>query len=316
VLTVILEWKAVNKQAQYQYLIGVDGGGTGTRTLLVNAQGQELGRGSAGPSGLAHGADQAWLSILAAITQAFAQAGMTTPPLDQIAIGCGLAGVNNLQWAADFTAKNPGLAGLAIETDAGTTLLGAHQGRPGVIIALGTGSVGEVMQADGSRREVGGWGFPSSDEASGAWLGLRAINHVQHVLDGRSAPDALSKALIVFCSAGGAPDASPKDAVFNWLAQANQTKFAQLAPVLLQYAGKVAKATEIMLAAGLEVEKMAWALDPSGAMPIALCGGLAEPMRTYLPASLQARVIKPQADSATGALILIRNQIMNRLSEA
>lgn len=310
----ILEWKAVNKQAQY--LIGVDGGGTGTRTLLVNAKGQELGRGSAGPSGLAHGADLAWLSILAAIDHAFGQAGMSTPPLDQIALGCGLAGVNNTQWAADFTAKNPGLAGLAIETDAGTTLLGAHQGQPGVIIALGTGSVGEVMQADGSRREVGGWGFPSSDEASGAWLGLRAINHVQHVLDGRSAPDPLSADLIAFCAAESAPEATSKDAVFNWLAQANQTKFAQLAPVLIQHAGQVAKATEIMLAAGVEVEKMARALDPSAVMPIALCGGLAEPMRAYLPASLQARVIKPQADSATGALILIKNQFFNRLSEA
>jgi glucosamine kinase len=313
-LTVIFEWIAVNNQAQY--LIGVDGGGTGTRTLLANAQGVELGRGSAGPSGLAHGADLAWLSILAAIADAFAQAGMTTPPLDQIAIGCGLAGVNNTQWAADFTAKNPGLAGLAIETDAGTTLLGAHQGQPGVVIALGTGSVGEVMQADGSRREVGGWGFPSSDEASGAWLGLRAINHVQHVLDGRSAPDALSAALIAFCALESDPALSQKDAVFNWLGLANQTKFAQLAPVLIAQAGKVAKATQIMLAAGLEVEKMALALDPSLTMPIALCGGLAEPMRAYLPANLQARVIRPQADSATGALILVKNQFMNRLSEA
>lgn len=310
----IFEWTAVNKQAQY--LIGVDGGGTGTRTLLANALGVELGRGSAGPSGLAHGADLAWLSILAAIDDAFSQAGMSTPPLDQIALGCGLAGVNNTQWAADFTAKNPGLAGLAIETDAGTTLLGAHQGQPGVVIALGTGSVGEVMQADGSRREVGGWGFPSSDEASGAWLGLRAINHVQHVLDGRSAPDALSKALIAFCALDSAPELSQKDAVFNWLGLANQTKFAQLAPVLIEQAGKVAKATEIMLAAGVEVEKMALALDPSAAMAIALCGGLAEPMHAYLPASLQARVIRPQADSATGALILVKNQFMNRLSEA
>ena len=47
--------------------------------------------------------------------------------------------------------------------------------------SLGTGSVGEIKLADGRHVEVGGWGFPAGDEASGAWMGLRAINHVQQV---------------------------------------------------------------------------------------------------------------------------------------
>ena len=265
-----------------RYLVGVDGGGTGTRIILASVAGTVLGRGSAGPSGLMHGAEPAWLAILAAIEQASQAAGLSTPDLNEMAIGCGLAGVNNKQWALDFTAKNPGFAEIVLETDAGTTLLGAHQGKAGVIIALGTGSVGEVMLADGRRREVGGWGFPSSDEASGAWLGLRAINHAQQVIDGRSAADNFSAALIAFC--GGS-----RDAVFNWLASANQTKFAQLAPLVIEYAAREVKANEIMLAAGGEVAKMAHALDGTASLPIALCGGLAEPMLPYLPPSLAKR---------------------------
>lgn len=301
---------------QYQYLIGVDGGGTGTRVLLADAGGRALGRGSAGPSGLMHGAEAAWQSILVAIDQAFSGAGLAVPNRAEMALGCGLAGINNKQWAADFAAKNPGFAGLVLETDAGTTLLGAHQGEPGVVIALGTGSVGEVLMADGSRREVGGWGFPSSDEASGAWLGLRAINHLQQVLDGRSAADDFSTALIACCVAQAGGDADkPKDAVFNWLAQANQTTFAQLAPVVIDCAPHVAKAHEIMLTAGVEVAKMARALDPAGVMAIALCGGLAEPMMAYLPQNLRQRVIKPKGDSASGALILVKNYFLNCLSE-
>ncbi|MFZ3287574.1 MAG: ATPase, partial [Telluria sp.] len=38
-----------------EYLIGVDGGGTGTRVRLARADGTELAQGSGGPSGLAHG---------------------------------------------------------------------------------------------------------------------------------------------------------------------------------------------------------------------------------------------------------------------
>lgn len=294
-----------NAQSQFQYLVGVDGGGTGTRVLLANHHGVEIGRGCAGPSGLMHGAVPAWKSILIAIEVAFADAKVEMPALETIAIACGLAGVNNAQWAKEFEGANPGFGGLVSETDAGTTLLGAHQGKAGIIIALGTGSVGEVMYADGSRREVGGWGFPSSDEASGAWMGLRAINHVQHVLDGRSQDDAFSQALISFCGGG-------RDAVFTWLADATQTRFAQLAPLVIEHAPCNPTAQKIMLDAGIEVAKMANALDESKVMPIALCGGLAEAMLPYLPNDLRVRVIKPFGDSVDGALILVKSKFLNK----
>ena len=93
---------------QTQYLIGVDGGGTGTRVILASVDGSILGRGNAGPSGLLHGAEPAWLAILAAIKLAFSSAGLLTPDFSEIALGCGLAGVNNKQWAEDFTANDPG----------------------------------------------------------------------------------------------------------------------------------------------------------------------------------------------------------------
>jgi glucosamine kinase len=163
--------KEYDVKKYYQYLIGIDGGGTGTRARLTDANGFDLSQGSAGPSSLMYGAEQAWKSIFIAIRQAFFNANLAIPPLNQIVVGCGLAGVNNKPWAADFAAKNPGFAGLVLDTDAGTTLLGAHQGEPGVVIALGTGSVGEVMMADGSRREVGGWGsLPAMKRVAHGWV--------------------------------------------------------------------------------------------------------------------------------------------------
>ncbi|MBI3283913.1 MAG: ATPase [Burkholderiales bacterium] len=293
---------ASSRSGACAYLIGVDGGGTGTRVALAGADGEQLGRGSAGPSGLAHGVDRAWQAILAATAQAFANAGLGMPDLSAIAAGCGLAGINNRLWAQVFVQQNPGFAVLLAETDAYTSLLGAHGGKPGAIIALGTGSVGEVLQADGRRREVGGWGFPVSDEAGGAWLGQRAINHLQRALDGRRQQDALAAALLAHC--GGS-----KDALFSWLAQANQTRYAELAPLVIRYAGDVEAARQIMLEAGREVELMAQALDPCGELPLALCGGLATPLWDYLPPALLRRVHRPHGDAAAGALILIRRHV-------
>ena len=78
--------------AQVRHLIGVDGGGTGTRARVTDAQGQLLGNGTAGPSGLSQGVEQAWRHINQAITAAFADAALPLPPPHQCALGLALAG--------------------------------------------------------------------------------------------------------------------------------------------------------------------------------------------------------------------------------
>jgi glucosamine kinase len=285
-----------------EFLIGVDGGGSGTRVRLARTDGVELAEGVSGPSGLLHGIANAWASVEDAAGMAFRAAELEFPAKDQIAIGLGLAGVHNKQWAAEFVAANPGYARVALETDGHTTVLGAHRGQPGAIIALGTGSVGEIKRADGSHVEVGGWGFPAGDEASGAWMGLRAVNHIQQVLDGRLPGSAFADDVANAC--GG-----ERNAIQNWLAKATQTNYAQLARIVLQHGESNEAARLILLEAGREVEIMANALDTTGTLPIALCGGLAAPLRPYMPVSMLKRIVLPQGDSAAGALRLIQQRL-------
>ena len=287
------------------YLIGVDGGGTGTRVRLARAHDGALttvSTGRAGPSALAHGIERAWDAIGAAIAEAFANAGLTPAPRAAIAVGAGLAGVHNKAWAQQFIDANPGYAALRLETDGYTTLLGAHAGRPGVIVAIGTGSVGQALLPDGVQREAGGWGFPAGDEASGGWMGLRAVNLVERVVDGRAPNSAFATALIEACGGG-------RDAIQLWLGRANQTAYAQLAPIVVDHANSDLDARAILTAAGLEVASLAHALDPSGALPLALCGGLGEPLRAWLPADLAARCGAPQGDAAEGALRMIAQHV-------
>ncbi len=285
-----------------EFLIGVDGGGSGTRVRLADAGGRELGLGQSGPSGLGLGIASAWNAVGQAIAAAFAAASLPQPGNERLAIGLGLAGVHNKQWAAEFCAVQPGFAAIVLASDATTTLFGAHQGQPGAIIALGTGSVGEVLLPDGSQREVGGWGFPAGDEASGGWMGLRAMNHVQQVQDGRQRGGALANAIIAHC--GGS-----RDTIQAWLARANQTAFATLAPLVLAHAANDHCARAIVDAAAAEVARMAEALDPGATLPLALCGGLGEPLRPFLAPALAARCLAPQGDAASGALRLIQHHL-------
>jgi len=290
------------------FLIGVDGGGSGTRVVLGDAHGRELAQAASGPSGLGLGIERAWQSIQAGCAEAFNRAGVA-PQWEQCVLGCGLAGANNRDWLAAFRAQAPKLAGLAVESDAYTTLLGAHGGAHGVIVTLGTGSIAAAADGEGECRIASGFGFPSGDEASGAWLGLRAIVHAQQALDGRVPLDEFAQALL---ERVGAHD---RDSLIVWLCATNQTAYASLAPVVLAHAGHPFVA-RLLAEAGEEIGKMIAALDPSGTLPVALCGGLGAPLRAYVPQRYEVRLRAPLADSAHGGLQLAQREAATKALKA
>ncbi|MDY7807146.1 BadF/BadG/BcrA/BcrD ATPase family protein [Burkholderia stagnalis] len=277
------------------YAIGIDGGGTGTRAVLADRQGRELAQGRGGPSGLGLGIERAWASIGVACADAFTRAGVAFD-WSRCALGCGLAGVNNAGWLAAFRAQAP-LDALAVESDAYTTVVGAHGGAPGLIVALGTGSIAAALDAAGACRIAGGFGFPSGDEASGAWLGMRALAYAQQALDGRAPRDAFAGALL---AETGAAD---RDALVAWSCDANQTAYARLAPLVFAHRTHP-YAAALIAQAGDEIGKMIDALDPLHALPVALCGGLADALAPAVPARHAARLRAPLEDSAHGALRL------------
>jgi glucosamine kinase len=125
---------------------------------------------------------------------------------------------------------------------------------------------------------------------------------VQQVVDGRVPGSAFSQAVADAC--GGS-----RDRIQVWLANANQTAFAQLARIVLQYADSNDTARGILSDAGQQVALIAHGLDPSGTLPIALCGGLGEPLRAFLPPALLQRIVPPKGDSAAGGLRLIQQHL-------
>lgn len=74
---------------------------------------------------------------------------------------------------------------LLIADDGLTAHLGALHGRPGVVVAVGTGLVAVSLDADGRACRVGGYGLWIDDRGAGAWIGQRAlrvaIDTVEHL---------------------------------------------------------------------------------------------------------------------------------------
>lgn len=293
-------------QADLRYFLGVDGGGTGTRVRLTDAQGVLLGQGEAGPSALGQGIEQAWRHIQQAALAAARQAGLDSIEPAQCAIGLGLSGVSVKTQAQAFLAQHHGYLALALDGDGYTSLLGAHCGQPGAVVAVGTGSVGEALRRDGSRVCSSGWGWICGDEGSGAWLGLQAMRQAQQGLDGRAEVGALARA--VWAAVG-----ADRQSLLAFCASAGQQGFAALAPLVFSHADADPVAEALLATAGQELERLANALDPAGDLPLSLSGSIALRLAPRLSSRLLARCTEPQGDSAAGALLLIRRAIQGCL---
>lgn len=285
-----------------EYLIGVDGGGTGTRVAVAQTDGAVLGQGQTGPSALGQGIDTAWQHILLAVNAAFACIGRATPAWSVCAMGAGLSGIHYRPWADEFQAKDPGFAKLVVATDAHTMLLGAHGGQPGAMVAAGTGSVGEVLRIDGSRHEVSGWGFPVGDEGSGAWLGLRAMAIAQQTMDQRRPASPLAAAVQARCG-------TSREALQAWCAAARQFEYAQLARLVFDCAPVDPAANDLLIQAAAALDTIALAMDPGGTLPLALCGSIGQQLKPHLTRTTLARCVDARFDAPYGALLLVRKAL-------
>src|SRR3954463_15457004 len=155
-------------------LLGVDGGATLCRARLQAMSGELLGESMAGPANIRLDLQQSFSAVLQAATPCLRQAGLAPGDLARIVACLALAGAS--EPAALVQAQQHGhpFRKAMITTDARAACIGAHGGRDGAVLVVGTGTVGWAELAGRSHR-VGGWGPAVSDEGGGAWLGREAL---------------------------------------------------------------------------------------------------------------------------------------------
>jgi glucosamine kinase len=242
--------------------VGVDGGGTGCRAAVADAEGRVLGRGEAGPANIASDPEGARASILAAVGAALAAAGLPAERLAGARAGLGLAGANAAGAAAWLGPRLP-FAAARIETDAVAATLGALGGADGVVAALGTGSVFAASRA-GVIRQIGGWGLILGDEGSGAWIGRAVCARALRALDGFVPMTPLLAALLE--EHGGA------EGVVGFSLRARPADWAALAPRVVGSDDPAAEA--VMAQAVADVAEAVGLLRAGDDLPVVFLGGL------------------------------------------
>ena len=274
--------------------LGVDGGGSGCRAAVTDAEGRRLGEGAGASANIWTDPEGARASILAAAEAALAGTGAG---LGEVTAVLGLAGAN-VAGAAERLAPGLPFARVRIESDAVVALKGALGDEDGISAAIGTGSVFGA-QRGGRVAMIGGWGFQLGDHGSGAVMGRALCAAALLAHDGEVARTPLLARVVA--ERGG-----PAGLV-AWGKGAAPADFARLVPGLLAAADEGDPAAEAVLAGAAEA--VARAIDrlmAEGPVPVAFLGGLGPLFAGRLAARYPGLLRAPKGSGLDGALMLAR----------
>jgi N-acetylglucosamine kinase len=178
------------------FVVGIDGGGSGTTTVLVAADGTLVGTAAAGPSNFqVVGEATAIGAVSAALTELLNAAGILARDLSVVAAG--LAGLHTAQDRARFASLLGALvpdSGVMICTDADVALAATAGAGPGIAVIAGTGSIALGRSREGKTARSGGWGYLIGDEGSAYALALGGLQAASRGLDGRAPRSSLAGA--------------------------------------------------------------------------------------------------------------------------
>jgi len=267
-------------------VVGVDGGGTGSRALVLGAEGEVLARVEGSAAIVTPGQETASLEALRDLVRRALQAAGLEAPIPMLVAG--LAGVGR---EADRTRMEAllrplGLASrVVVRNDAEVAHFDAFGADAGILLIGGTGSIALAHLPSGATRRVGGWGAAAGDEGSGWWIGVGAVRATLQALDGRGSATALSASVTAHF---GTPDPSE---LIDRLRVAAKGEVAALAPAVARAAeggDKVAVALLDEAAAALVAHLPPLLVE--GPIPVALLGGLVAPggpLRSRVLAALE-----------------------------
>ena len=218
-----------------KYYLGIDGGGTKTKVVVIDNHENMIYEAVGSPSSIdTVDGEKTFLSIEKALDEFF--------KVNQgVFFSAIFAGIGGIVFEADYKYVVNLLSGLkGVNND---TLIKARNDmenalysglcfHEGIVLIVGTGMVVYGRDTYGNTHKCGGWGYKVGDEGSGYDLGLKAIKHVIRVLDHRLTLTDFAAEIATHIGITQATDIVP------WmnLNYTNRTVIADLAPIVTKHA--------------------------------------------------------------------------------
>ncbi|MBA6262931.1 MAG: BadF/BadG/BcrA/BcrD ATPase family protein [Colwellia sp.] len=286
-----------------EIFLGIDGGGSKCKAIVMSGDNKILGTGIAGPANPLHGYEQAINSIAESAKLAFKDAGIDESELGHIVAGVGLAGVNLPALFKQMSNWQHPFKKMYLTTDLLVACLGAHDGKDGAVIITGTGSCG-FSYVDGHSYIVGAHGFPHGDKGSGAWFGLQAAKQSLLSLDGLIPPSSINDKILALLKV--------KDDVelVEVIAGKPAAFYARMANLVFDSAEEGDKLALAIVNEGAEyISHVAKQLLKQHPPEISLIGGLTPRIKPWLDIDLQAKLIEPLYPPEVGSIIFAKQQL-------
>ncbi|MBL4940647.1 MAG: ATPase [Colwellia sp.] len=292
-----------------ELFLGIDGGGSKCKAIIMNENNEILGSGLSGPGNPLHGFEQATNSIIESARLALKDAKLENIKLNELNAGVGLAGVNLPVLFAQMQAWQHPFKKMFLATDLLIACIGAHQGEDGAVIITGTGSCG-FSYVDGHEFMIGAHGFPHGDKSSGAWFGLQAAKQVLLSLDGIVESSIMNDALLAKL---GCKDDT---ALVETIAGKAATFYAQLANLVFDAAEQGDKVALTIVAEGAEyinnIARTLWTRNPPR---MSMIGGLTSRLKPWLDKNLQQQLSEPLNAPEIGSVIFAKKELLKQQSK-
>lgn len=191
------------------FFLGVDGGATKTRAVVLNLKNQKVTYGSSGPSN--HeviGLHKSIVEIKKAVHQALRRMDISHGDISFAVFA--IAGITTQQHKELFHQKFRNLfpkKKCAFHNDVVAAWAAGTMCKPGIAIIAGTGSNLFGVNNKGRTWQVGGWGHILGDEGSAYWISLYAIRKAIDFYDGIGKKTSLLKSFLKFYRLASVEDA-------------------------------------------------------------------------------------------------------------
>jgi N-acetylglucosamine kinase-like BadF-type ATPase len=213
-----------------KYYAGIDGGQSSTTAVIGDETGRAVARGSAGPADeVAQDGSSTRLrdALRGALSDALARAGLPANTRFS-AIVAGISGYDGRVYG-----QQPDLPAdrLTLVHDTEIAHAGALDGRPGIVVIAGTGSVAYARNERGERALCGGWGYLFGDEGSAFWLVRDALADAMREQDAGEEHELAALLLAHFSRASLRSIARA-----FYAGEISRSDLASAAPVIMQHA--------------------------------------------------------------------------------
>jgi len=159
-------------------IVGVDAGGTKSKALAYDCEGNFIGEGLSGPGNYHN------VGLTKAIENIKEAIGLAVKRGEPNVVAIGVAGLDSkFDWENFYPFASLIAPKVVIQHDGVIALFAETLGDPGVVVISGTGSVVEGFDGNQFIR-LGGRGWLLSDEGSGYWVGRKALRKVLKMMDG------------------------------------------------------------------------------------------------------------------------------------